>query len=76
MSSMHDFYNYFKDANTGSLFSNANPVQQNYFNEEINSPITMNEIIRDINCLKTGKAYIRVDNILNEYIKIHRIFFY
>jgi hypothetical protein len=31
MPSMRDFYHYFKDASTSSLFSYANPMQQNNF---------------------------------------------
>ena len=64
-------FEYYKNVNAGDEDDASDTFEDVYFTEiaeELNNPISAEEIQRSIQNLKNGKAYVG-DEILNEYIK-------
>lgn len=68
---LNDLYNFFKNLNSKTTYTQTNNLNEeipNQVNEEINQPITENEILQAVKSLKMNKAA-GIDQILNEHIK-------
>ena len=70
LAGLNDLYDYFKKVNETKIEGNVPniDISDSMINDEINLPITANEILKAVKLLKSSKSP-GVDNLLNEHIK-------
>ena len=75
IASLDDLFTYFKEANSNQSNENADTFENDFnlenlpnLNQQINLPITPDEILKAIKALKNNKSH-GVDKIKNEHLK-------